>query len=125
MRALPIISLQVVHCAARTIAFLLVLSLLVAQQSVRAESITLPISQTVLRDGMIRYSVPVSIDGGPTVDAMLDTGSVGLRVLAMPYKDNATGVATAQNNLPAHGRTSQYSYRSGVTLSGTDTHAEV
>jgi hypothetical protein len=90
-----------------------------------AESVTLPINQTVLRDGLIRYSVPIAVDGGPPIDAMLDTGSVGLRVLATPYKDNASGVATAQNNLVATGKTSQYSYRTGVTLSGVDTQTDV
>ncbi len=41
-----------------------------------------PISQRRLSDGAIRYSVPVRIDGGRAIDAMLDTGSFGLRVMA-------------------------------------------
>lgn len=112
------------RCALRTIA-LLAFSVILAQHSLYAESITLPINQTVLRDGLIRYSVPISVDGAPAVDAMLDTGSVGLRVLAVPYKDNASGVVTIQNNLSVTGPASQYSYPSGVTLNGVDTRAGV
>jgi hypothetical protein len=125
MRASLTNFLHTVRRTAHTIARLLVFSLIAAQHLVHAESITLPISQTVLRDGLIRYSVPISVDGGPSIDAMLDTGSVGLRVLAMPYKDNASGVVTAQNNLSTTGSISQYSYRSGVTLNGVNTHAGV
>lgn len=125
MRVSPTTSQHIVRRTAQTIAHLLFFSLISTQHSAHAESITLPISQTVLRDGLIRYSVPISVDGGATVDAMLDTGSVGLRVLAMPYKNNASGIVTIQNNLPTSGRTSQYSYRSGVTLSGVDTQAGV
>ena len=44
--------------------------------------IEIPIAQTRLSDGNIRYSVPVSIEGAPPVAAMLDTGSAGLRILA-------------------------------------------
>ena len=41
-----------------------------------------PVSQTVLPNGDPRYSVPVSVGNGPAIEAQLDTGSFGLRVLA-------------------------------------------
>ena len=40
-----------------------------------------PISQRRLSNGAIRYSVPVRINGGRVIEAMLDTGSFGLRVM--------------------------------------------
>jgi hypothetical protein len=43
--------------------------------------VEVPVRQVRLSDGVIRYSVPVSV-GGSRVEAMLDTGSFGLRVLA-------------------------------------------
>ena len=45
------------------------------------ERVEVPIRQTKISDGVIRYSVPVSIDGGGPIDAELDTGSFGLRIL--------------------------------------------
>ena len=41
----------------------------------------IPVRQTLLPDGDIRYSVPVTVGDGPAIEAALDTGSVGLRVL--------------------------------------------
>ena len=49
------------------------------QSHAAGERIDVPIKQTV-RDGVVRYSIPVII-GGKTLDAMIDTGSTGLRVL--------------------------------------------
>jgi hypothetical protein len=43
--------------------------------------VEVPISQVRLSDGVLRYTVPVSV-GGARLQAMLDTGSFGLRVLA-------------------------------------------
>lgn len=43
------------------------------------ERIELPVQQLTLPDGMIRYSVPVSIGGNAPIEAMLDTGSFALR----------------------------------------------
>jgi hypothetical protein len=40
-----------------------------------------PISQTLLPDGDIRYSIPVRVGNSVPVDALLDTGSTGLRVM--------------------------------------------
>jgi hypothetical protein len=45
------------------------------------ERVEVPIRQTKLSDGVIRYSVPVSIGGAAPIEAMFDTGSIGLRVL--------------------------------------------
>ncbi len=40
-----------------------------------------PIGQIVLPDGNTRYFVPITIGGGAPIDAELDTGSFGVRVL--------------------------------------------
>ena len=50
--------------------------------------VEVPIRQLTLPDGMIWYSVPVSIGGNPPIDAMLDTGSFGLRVLVRAVSPN-------------------------------------
>lgn len=47
-----------------------------------AERADVPVHQTVLPDGDPRYSVPVTVGDGPPIEAALDTGSFGLRVLA-------------------------------------------
>lgn len=46
-----------------------------------AERVDVPVHQTVLPDGDTRYSVPVTVGDGPPIEAMLDTGSFGLRVM--------------------------------------------
>jgi hypothetical protein len=43
--------------------------------------VVVPVAQTVLPDGDIRYSVPVRVGDSVAVDALLDTGSTGLRVM--------------------------------------------
>ena len=50
------------------------------------QRVEVPIRQLTLPDGMIRYSVPVSVGGNPPIDAMLDTGSLrtGTRGFAQP-----------------------------------------
>lgn len=45
------------------------------------ERVEVPVRQVKLSDGVIRYSVPVSIGGAAPIEAMFDTGSIGLRVL--------------------------------------------
>ena len=47
-----------------------------------AERADVPVHQTVLPDGDPRYSVPVTVGDGPPIEAALDTGSFGLRILA-------------------------------------------
>lgn len=46
-----------------------------------AERVDVPVHQTVLPNGDPRYSVPVTVGGGAPIEADLDTGSFGLRVL--------------------------------------------
>ena len=55
-----------------------------------AERVEVPIKQTVLTNGVIRYSVPVKIGNASPIDAALDTGSTGLSVLraAVPEQGN-------------------------------------
>lgn len=71
-----------------------------------------PVRMILLSDGTPRWSVPVTIDGR-TVDAMVDTGSFGLRVLAL-------GSAGA-----GAGAEQRYSYSSGVELAGPAREAQV
>ena len=47
-----------------------------------AERADVPVHQTVLPDGEPRYSVAVTVGDGSPIEAALDTGSFGLRVLA-------------------------------------------
>ncbi len=53
----------------------------------------IPITQRVIRDGSIRYGVWVKV-GERSVEAMLDTGSTGLRVLPSVFRGDMTGVPT-------------------------------
>jgi hypothetical protein len=80
-----------------------------------ARRVVVPIRQTVLKSGAIRYSVPVFI-GHTRVEAMLDTGSTGIRVLPGTTKPGDF-VATSE---PA-----SYSYSSGVKLTGVVANAMV
>ncbi len=78
--------------------------------------VDIPIRQTTIGDGTIRYSVPVSIGGGPPMDAMLDTGSFGLRVLATALRpDQYTSTGTER----------RFPYGSGVVLRGPIATASV
>jgi hypothetical protein len=62
-------------------ALLTCLSVFAGPSDVRAaDRIDVPIKQTTLSNGLVRYSIPV-VFGGKSVDAMLDTGSTGLSVL--------------------------------------------
>lgn len=71
--------------------------------------IEIPISQTRLSNGDIRYSVPVSIAGARPIKAMLDTGSFGLRILS-----RALGPGSYEDI----GIVRDYGYGSGVVLHG-------
>ena len=73
------------------------------------ERVEVPIRQLTLPDGMIRYSVPVSIGGNPPIDAMLDTGSFGLRVLVRAVSPNQYTPTENQRS---------YRFESGVRLRG-------
>jgi hypothetical protein len=70
------------------------------------QRVVLPIRQTSLQDGVIRYSVPVTIDGVGPIETMLDTGSKGLRVLSAALVH------------PHDGTPAAYSYGSGVKITG-------
>ncbi len=62
-----------------------------------ADRVVVPISQTMLPNGDIRYSVPVQIGDSAALPALLDTGSTGLRVMqGAVYADryNDTGAAS-------------------------------
>ena len=74
-----------------------------------ATRIEIPIAQTRLSDGNIRYSVPVSVAGAAPVAAMLDTGSVGLRILAR---------AAAAGQYEETGVMRRYGFGSGIVLGG-------
>jgi hypothetical protein len=74
-----------------------------------SERVEVPIRQTRLSDGVIRYSVPVSIGGGAPFEAMLDSGSFGLRVLKK---------AVAPGQYTATDIRRPYPYASGARLRG-------
>jgi hypothetical protein len=72
----------------------------------------IPIHARTLSDGVRRYSVIMAIDGQP-VEAALDTGSTGLRLLP------ASGAP------PVRGRRVHYTFSGGVQLSGTGAPADL
>jgi hypothetical protein len=72
-----------------------------------------PIRQVVLSDGMRRYAVPVGV-GGTVIEAGLDSGSTGLRLIG----PTVPGVR-------ASGRRTSYSYASGTRLDGVMADAEL
>ena len=76
-----------------------------AQPSPRAE---VPIREVVLSDGACRYAVSITV-GGTAIEAGLDTGSSGLRILP--------GVLT-EADARAGSQSDVYAYGSGARLSG-------
>lgn len=72
-----------------------------------SRSVSVPINQEVV-NGNTRYSVQLRIGNGPRIKAILDTGSVGLRVIS-PLVLNGRSVG----NAPI-----VYTYQSGVQLTG-------
>jgi len=74
--------------------------------------VEIPIVQRTLSDGTLRYAVLMTI-GGATVEAGLDTGSTGLRLLP-----GAAPVAMTR-------RRETYAYSGGVKLDGVPAEAEV
>ena len=71
--------------------------------------VEIPIHQTMVGRSP-RYSIPVSIGGQRPIDVMLDTGSVGLRVLRPRLSDDAKVSFTST---PV-----RYGYGSGVRIDG-------
>lgn len=84
---------------------LLALSLLSAPAI--AQRVELPIKPVTLSNGDRRFSVTISVNGQP-IEAGLDTGSTGLRVLAAALPGGAA----------LHGATLHNSYGSGVAFTG-------
>ena len=62
-----------------------------SQAAADAPSVEIPIKQTVMRHGALRYSVWVKV-GDRSVEALLDTGSTGLRVLPAVVPGDLTGI---------------------------------
>ena len=71
--------------------------------------VAVPIHQTVLSDGAVRYWIPVTVGGNGPVKAMLDTGSFGLRILAQ---------ATPPDSYTTTGVQRTYAFQSGASLHG-------
>ena len=81
-----------------------------------AERVEVPISQRRLSDGTIRYSVPVRVDGGRVFEAMLDTGSFGLRVMQSVVSPRRYQPTTLVRG---------YHFASGVVLEGMLAKADI
>ena len=76
-----------------------------AQAQTRSE---IPIREVVLSGGVRRYGVPIKV-GNSTIEAGLDTGSTGLRILpGILASTDAQGSNTRET----------YSYQSGASLTG-------
>jgi hypothetical protein len=84
--------------------------------AIAAERIEVPIKQTVLTDGEIRYSIPIRIGDSPPIEAMLDTGSTGLRVLRAAVSALAYSISE---------QPSIYGFGSGVRLVGNIANATI
>ena len=78
-----------------------------AQNPAPAIRTEVPIRQLTLSDGTIRYWIPVKV-GGKSVDALLDTGTTGLRMLP--------GVISGA--LTTKGPSDRISFWSGTEFSG-------
>ncbi len=79
-----------------------------AQPALPSPRAEVPIREVVLSDGTRRYGVPIRI-GGTELEAGLDTGSSGLRILPGVLKD-ADAQATSRHD--------SYSYGAGAKLDG-------
>ncbi len=79
---------------------------------VRAE---VPVREVVLSDGTRRYGVPIRV-GGTEIEAGLDTGSSGLRILPGVVKPGDAQASSRQDS---------YSYGAGAKLVGVIGHAVV
>ncbi|MGH7141327.1 MAG: hypothetical protein ACREGH_01680 [Minisyncoccia bacterium] len=85
-------------------------------QSASGTRVEVPIYQTALPDGTIRYYVSIRVGGSKTLNAMIDTGSAGLRILPNiidPSNYSIVGTAKAEQ------------YGSGVQLLGNIASAVV
>jgi hypothetical protein len=98
--------LAVVHFIGLVLLILGLSPVLANSSTARVE---VPIVQRRLSNGDVRFAVRVRVDKGAAIDAMLDTGSFGLRVMAR---------AIAQAQYETIGITRGYGYGSGVVLHG-------
>ncbi len=78
--------------------------------------VDVPISQRVLPNGDTRYSVPVSIGGGTPIDASLDTGSFGVRVLARALNPSQYEATTMER---------RYGFGGGARFNGVLAKGEI
>jgi hypothetical protein len=69
---------------------------------IAAERIEVPIKQTVLADGAIRYSVPVKIGNASPIDAFLDTAVHGAPMLRAAVPQQAYA-ASHQSSIAEYG----------------------
>jgi hypothetical protein len=93
-----------------SLAHLLIGLLAIAGASETAgDRVEIPISQARFSNGPPRYSIPIALEGGAPIDAMLDTGSTGLN--ALPSVD----IASKPDKSARPARTF---YRNGVVLTG-------
>jgi len=84
-------------------------------KSVFSNRVIVPIHQKVLQNGVIRYSIPLSI-GNTHIEGMLDTGSPGIRILP----------GTAHHgDFTLTNQTANIHYGSGVLLKGVIARASV
>lgn len=79
--------------------------------------VAIPLEQRVLSDGNIRYFVYISVGGSKPIAAMVDTGSIGLRILPGVLPDSAFTSISGNPDI--------YGYGSGVRLSGVAAEARL
>jgi hypothetical protein len=81
-----------------------------------AKRFEVPIIQRRLSDGVIRFGVSVRVGASAPIEAMLDTGSFGLRIMAR---------ALAPTEFEPIGITRGYGFASGVVLQGPLARARI
>ena len=86
------------------------------QLSTQIPRAEVPIHETVLSDGTPRYSIPIRIGNSIPIEAMLDTGSTGLRILPGAVSPMSYAITSRVNN---------YGYGSGVKVTGLIANASV
>jgi len=91
-------------------AWLLAVTFLGPSAAGAAERVEVPLRQRVLSNGDIRYFVDLSLGNSGPIAVMVDTGSVGLRILSDVVPDKAFA---SISDTP-----SVYGYGSGVRLNG-------
>jgi hypothetical protein len=101
--------------ALRSLVLLLAIAPALHARAADAPGLEVPIREVVLSDGVRRYAVTLTVDGVP-IEAQLDTGSTGLRILAPAL----TGKAASAPGMPV-----RYAYGSGVELQGRKVSAQI